>query len=303
MSYSRWDYIDNTNGCPGFFKKNAANIWKNKDSQNQIFYFQETSRTLEYIEIYDKTRNMHVRLEDSQMLWKLGDESSWHCHPTSNGHWSHSEEDFVVHRNIKKVRIVYLVPKNAQFSQEYCNSITDAIKYLQEWYAKQMSQEKTFELNDPIVEVLHTEHLADWYSQNINGEYKYCFWNNVLADAFTLTGAGFNDSENIWIFYIDAENASGQYGGAGTSGIAVLPQHDLQGLIGKSTEPISRWIGGLGHELGHAFGLEHPPGCDENQMLPEASCLMYLGYCKFPDTFLLPEDINILNQSPFFSIY
>ena len=80
--------------------------------------------------------------------------------------------------------------------------------------------------------------------------------------------------------------------------MAVLPAHDLRGLVGLEPLGVNRWIGGLGHELGHAFGLRHPPAC-------EMSCpfgpLMGLGYLTYPDAFLLPEDKAILNASPFFT--
>jgi hypothetical protein len=201
---------------------------------------------------------------------------------------------------MQTVRVVYLVPSDANPREDYRNAIAHAITHLQQWYLAQMENQKTFRLTDTVVEVVQTKHKARWYATNPAGEYHLWFWNNVLADGFALTGASFNDPNFIWIFYIDAENDEGQYGGAGTSGVAVLPQHDIHGLMGLSNEPISRWIGGLGHELGHAFGLPHPPGCEEDQSLPESQCLMYLGMYNYPDTFLLAEDQEALNQSRFF---
>jgi hypothetical protein len=79
--------------------------------------------------------------------------------------------------------------------------------------------------------------------------------------------------------------------------VAVLPQHDLRGLIGEEPAPVSRFIGGLGHELGHAFGLPHPASC------PGPACtdqtLIWLGYITYPDSFLLPEDKQALLASRF----
>lgn len=201
---------------------------------------------------------------------------------------------------MKTVRIIYLVPSDSHPRKEYKNAITKAIQHLQWWYKEQMGG-ISFILNDPILEVLQTKHEAKWYAENPAGDYYLWFWNNVLADSFTLTDAKFNDPNFVWVFYIDAENKIEQYGGAGTNSIAVLPQHDLSGLIGESDEPISRWIGGLGHELGHAFGLPHPPMCEENPCCPECQSLMYFGFYNYPETFLLSADQDILNQSPFFN--
>jgi len=201
---------------------------------------------------------------------------------------------------MQKVRLIYLVPADSYPRKECINAMTEAIQHLQWWYSEQM-EGKTFTLNDPVVEIVSTNHPAKWYAQNPAGEYYLWFWNNVLADGFTLTDAKFNDPNFVWVFYIDAENDPEQYGGAGTNNIAVLPQHDLCGLIGESDRPISRWIGGLGHELGHAFGLPHPPECEENPDCPECQSLMYFGFYNYPETFLLSEDQEILNQSPFFT--
>jgi hypothetical protein len=198
------------------------------------------------------------------------------------------------------VRVIYLVPSDANPREEFKIAITKAIKHLQQWYLAQLGNGKTFKLNDPIVEIVRTKHKTKWYATHPAGEYHLWFWNNAIADGFALTGASFNNPNFIWVFYIDADNQEGQYGGAGTCGVAVLPQHDLHGLIGLSNEPIWRWIGGLGHELGHAFGLPHPSGCEEDQSLPEAQGLMYLGFYNYPDTFLLAEDREMLNQSRFF---
>ena len=79
----------------------------------------------------------------------------------------------------------------------------------------------------------------------------------------------------------------------------MLPEHDLRGLIGAEAQPVSRWIGGLGHELGHAFGLPHPALCETGNPACPTQTLMWLGYITYPDTFLLPEDKTTLLASRF----
>jgi len=60
---------------------------------------------------------------------------------------------------------------------------------------------------------------------------------------------------------------------------------------------VCRWVGGLGHELGHTFDLAHPIPCPGGSA---DGALMCLGYITYPDTYLLPEDKEILEASPFF---
>lgn len=64
-------------------------------------------------------------------------------------------------------------------------------------------------------------------------------------------------------------------------GLAVLPRADIDGLLGLSQSTLCRWVGGLGHELGHAVGLDHPPGCDADQSQKPCKSLMYLGYLSY----------------------
>lgn len=115
------------------------------------------------------------------------------------------------------------------------------------------------------------------------------------------------------MFYIDSDPACGQLTGA-AAGVAVLPANDLRGVAGEENIPlcagqpaddagVCRWVGGLGHELGHALGLPHPLACEDGN--PSTECpsntLMWLGYITYPDTFLLESDKVTLEESPFIS--
>lgn len=212
-----------------------------------------------------------------------------------------------------KVRLVYLVPTDRSVQPCAVDAITNAGLHLQAWFQQQMGNEMTFTLHDPVVEVIGTSHVASWYSTNGTGDQAGRFWTNALADGFALTGGSFNDPRNRWIYYIDADPACGQVVG-GTSGVALLPANDIRGLTGQqNSDPcggppdntgLCRWIGGLGHELGHALGLPHPIACEDNDLTTEcpANTLMWTGYATYPSATLLPENIVMLNQSPFFTV-
>jgi hypothetical protein len=141
------------------------------------------------------------------------------------------------------------------------------------------------------------------------------WWSNATDEAFALTGGGFDDPNFIWIYYNDSDNACGQTGGAGTSHIATMPANDLRGLAGMvgiptcPSDPMEwyeyppcRWVGGLGHELGHAFGLPHPPGCDTGSASCDMSALMWAGVYSYPDTYLRDDDVASLSALPFFAM-
>lgn len=238
--------------------------------------------------------------------------------------WNHSPDAFQPDDSAaqKKVRIIYLAPSDRLIRDEYKAAIADAAIHLQDFYQKEMAGNLTFSLNSPIVEAYRTAHPASYYQthQSSPGSAQsQWFYENALIDGFGFTGGGFNDPNNRWIFYIDADPLCGQVIG-GTSGIAVLSANDFRGLNGEPNTPRCsaeqadsggkyRWIGGLGHELGHAFNLPHPPGCGNGQVnygcaggAFAANSLMWVGFYYYPNTYFLPEDKQALSNSGFFSV-
>jgi hypothetical protein len=217
-------------------------------------------------------------------------------------------------KNPRVVRVIYVVPADAPVRDYYADRLRKAAEHLQIWYRNEVGDATTFTLHKPVVEVVQSSQVTSWYSTNPAGDNPdLWFFFNVVADAFALTGGGFFDPDNIWVFYVDSDPACGQQVGA-TSGVAVLPANDLRGLAGEPNIPpcpgqlpdtagVCRWVGGLGHELGHAFGLPHPPACEDSD--PATICpsdaLLWLGYITYPNTYLLVGDKMTLRANPFFS--
>jgi hypothetical protein len=191
----------------------------------------------------------------------------------------------------KTVRVLYLVPEDRAARQEYIKAIEKALLDLQVWYYGSLGG-RTFRLNNPMVEVRRASHKAAWYSRHrpaVRSEKRFYTFYNALADAAAF-GVKVNDRKHIWLLYIDAPGRTA----AGMRGVAVMPEHDLLGLVGRSVDrtPVSRWIGGSGHELGHALGLSHP---GERQ----AGSLMQRGHVRYPACFLPPADTARLRKSRF----
>ena len=202
-------------------------------------------------------------------------------------------------------RFVYIVPCDVESRPEAVSVIRNAALHLQRWIWEALERKRTFPVARSIVDVVHSEQTAAWFREAPNGENRsQWFWLNVVSEMNRLGYGGFYDPNHRWIYYIEAENDRDQsVGGAG--GVALLPKHDVDGLLGLSSESRCRWVGGLGHEWGHATGLPHPPGCDTGSCTqgPLAyRSLMFLGYLEYPNTHLLEEDIARLMDSPFLSV-
>lgn len=222
--------------------------------------------------------------------------------------------------NPKVVRVAYLVPSDKVPRADHQLAIENAAKHLQVWWKQQMGE--TFTLsNDSVVETILSSHSSEWFRTNPQGSDPWLdYWLNTLADIQSEVGFAPTSGERdeTWLVYIDADVACVPHNGrdepqitGAIEGIAVLSANDVRGVVGEAAiNPCTgaqdwpsssecRWVGGLGHELGHALGLPHPPGCDAGQATCDSGALMWVGYAVYPDTYLRDAEIEQLQTSPF----
>ncbi len=191
--------------------------------------------------------------------------------------------------------LVYLVtPKDKTFNQRYYDALKASVLSLRQWYKNQMGNHKTFVINPLVVDTLTGGHDSVWYN-GYNGPFsgedpRFYGYYNTYTDMQALLGSKFNTSQYTYLVYVAAPG-----GGAGTPGFCAMGDQDLKGLLGENEDNLNpnRWIGGGGHELGHAFGLPHPDNQNEQ-------AIMWTGYVMYPDCILQDSDRAILNVSPFF---
>jgi hypothetical protein len=107
-----------------------------------------------------------------------------------------------------KVNLVYLVPSDKAVKQNYVSAMNTAIASLIQWYSSQTANHKTFQASTPAVIVVPLPHDSSYYANNPRPAIFTQFWDNVLGDAFPLTGGRFSDPQNVWAYYIDADPIS-----------------------------------------------------------------------------------------------
>jgi hypothetical protein len=190
------------------------------------------------------------------------------------------------------VRVVYLVSADLKPRADYRQAIHNAIADVRWWYRRQLGRTFTI-LRD--VDVVQSRQNAAWFTTNSAGGHSDGWhFSNALSEAGARVGARQNDPDTVWVIYSDAPGNKGR----GGAGVCMMPGDDLLGLTGRhpTQKRVSRWIGGLAHEIGHAFGLDHPNDLNGN---PEA--VMGFGYTTYPKAVLTATDRAFLSCHTFFS--
>lgn len=203
------------------------------------------------------------------------------------------------------VQVIYAIPSDRLHNTRYEAAINGAILHVQDWYADQLDG-RTFAIEEPAPLVCEVEKPAEYFE----GEKG---WDRVVKAVQHCAPVQYWSDEYVWAIYIDAEfdcQGGGELG-RGAIGITIVHAGDLKGLLNPATFTLcpgwpSRgtygWIGGLAHELGHTFGLDHPSGCDARLDHCDHDALMWLGfYWDYPETYFTDEDVAILRSSPFIS--
>ena len=215
-------------------------------------------------------------------------------------------------RSMGTVRVLYAIPSDREFRADVSAGITNAIVDLQSWYRRQLDG-LTFSLYETTPEECRMSQPSDLY-----GRYS---WDKVVDGVQHCAPVRMGASNFVWVIYADVVHECGPWDegfetlGRGGDGLTILPRHDLDGVASRTGttttycgrepiyEPFERWIGGLGHELGHTFILSHPPGCDQMRdeiCDPEsAGSLMGYGWGKYPATYFRASDKEILARSYF----
>lgn len=197
-----------------------------------------------------------------------------------------------------KVHFVYFIPTDREPVATL--RIQQVAAHLRAWYRWVMSG-KTFSW---YFHAIRTNHPQLYYStHDTGGDYSQWFWINTLQELSDQLGGGFYQQFDDWCVYIDADIGEGQSAGGTsggyTSGVCVLPSRDVQAIMGLDPEwTICRGIGGCGHELGHTFGLPHPPPPPDPAWVES---IMGIGYMSYSNANLSQPAIDQLNANPFFA--
>ena len=203
------------------------------------------------------------------------------------------------------VRVLYVAPADREFRDDYSDGISKAIVDVQSWYRRQLDG-LTFDIYSVIPEQCHLPGNEEYYN---HGD----VWAKVLEDVQPCAPVQHGISRFTWALYVDVTERCGEPHelGRGGDGITMLQTDGLH--LAQTPETTEEYtycadtfhrtfggiMGGLAHELGHTFGLPHPPGCEEGLSTCDYPALMWDGYGSYPDTYLRDDEKAVLRRSPF----
>ncbi len=199
------------------------------------------------------------------------------------------------------VKVVYLVPSDRSPREEFPDGVRRAMTGVQRWYFNQLAVRQTFKLAEPLVKTVQTKHSESWYLDAAGKwDNREALWKSTMSEAFGLTGGYYNDGQHIWLYFLDANLP--RIPAQGGSGVALLLRDEIDGVAGL--QPSCHTMGTIAHELGHAFGLEHPAACETDPRKaysPECQSVSYYGGHHFPYAGFSPEERTQLLRSSAFA--
>src|SRR5580704_4197325 len=95
------------------------------------------------------------------------------------------------------LKAVYLVPSDLEPRADFAGGVRRSLVAAQRYYFNELQNRVTFALADPLVATVHTRHPESWYTsagRNLNRE---AVWNQTIEEAFSLTGASYDDSRYV----------------------------------------------------------------------------------------------------------
>ncbi len=216
-----------------------------------------------------------------------------------------------------KVKVYYFYPTDYTPDERYIRAIDPFVKNIQDWYAYNLYG-YTFS-SDPVITYQGLK-TADEYISNGPP------WARIMEELGVVCGTGPSKIITLVFLARTVPHAGGRpcvidnwYVGGTTNGDATVSESDLDAeIVATQTGfcpngfPLGDWRcspmaqrGGVAHELGHAFTLPHPPGCDIEYYDYCARTLMWSWWkwpnVRFLNRYDIPEKQTLLGSAWFWN--
>jgi hypothetical protein len=163
-----WLYKDS--GRDGWFKKEAGKRWLETTADGGQHEFDEVARTAKYVELFDRSRTMWVRLFADHFEWRQGKKPDWYR--LHDGRWVKASDLPAPAKREYRIRLAYFVPTDRKPTPDYEKKIRVVMRIVAEIYRQDFesrdirSKGLRFEMRDgqPVVHLIKGRRTAAFYN-------------------------------------------------------------------------------------------------------------------------------------------
>jgi hypothetical protein len=167
-------WVYNASGREGRFVNENGTQWIETTADGDELVFVEEARTKAYVELFDRSRTMWLRLYDEHAEWRQGDHKEWST--LYRGHWVTAADSPKPANADYRIRLAYFVPNDRKPVPNYTEKIRVVAQIVAEVYRQDFKSRRIkspglqFESasDQPVVHLVNGKHPARYYNRGPN---------------------------------------------------------------------------------------------------------------------------------------
>jgi hypothetical protein len=236
---ARQAWLYKISGQDGWFRKETGKRWVETTPDGRQFQFQEAARRAKYIELFDRSRTMRLRLYASHIEFRQGRDSAWHR--LYDGRWVKAADLPKPPKREYRIRLAYFVPSDRKPTPDYAQKIRVLMHFVAEVYRQDFEARKIrskglrFESRGgrPVVHLVRGRRSAAFYNNAPNYDFD-TQWKHILPEIPARVGL---PSKNVIIIFAETYD-SGPAKFEWPGGVALGGRLSTEGGVGL----FSAWI-------------------------------------------------------------
>ena len=232
-----WNY--KVSGKDGFFRKGAGKNWTETTPDGGELGFEEVERVDKYVELFDASRTMWLRLHSEHAEWRQNKNAHWNR--LYDGRWVEAAANPKTIDGDYRIRLAYFVPTDRVPTPQYEEKIRVLMHFVSEVYRQDFEDRKIrsqglrFETKagQPVVHLIRGQRIAAFYNKAPNYDPNNQ-WTHILPEIPQSVGV---PSRNLIIVFAETYD-SGEAKFEWPGGVALGGRFSTDGGVGL----FSAWI-------------------------------------------------------------
>jgi hypothetical protein len=232
-----WRY--KASGKYGWFQKETGKRWTETTPDGMQFQFQEVARTAKYVDLFDRSRTMWLRLYSDHCAWRQGEKPQWNR--LYDGLWVKVGDLPKPAKFDYRIRLAYFVPTDRKPTADYARKIRVLMHIVSEVYRQDFEARRIrskglrFESRNgqPVVHLIRGRRTAAFYNNAPNYDTQVQF-DRILPEVPQSVGL---PSKNVIVVFAETYD-SGPAKFEWPGGIARGGRFSTEGGVGM----MSAWI-------------------------------------------------------------